>query len=279
MRERFLAPSKYKRRRRWSVRKHAPLKWALALALAAAAVVLAVVLLQSKPAGATAQGSSVAVSLPASTPSALPTAPPTPTPFQKKPASGYLVLINWEHPNPSAERPQGLVTMDTLFTEDLVTVNMEASMNQEAGQALLRMLQAAQDAGVGKYIITSAYRSQSYQQTLYEQMLAENPEFADDPYTNPVKVMPGNCSEHATGLAIDMVTEDYQEANEGYADTEAGRWLRENAPLYGFVLRYPKDKEHITGVIYEPWHIRYVGVDAAREMTELGLCLEEYVEP
>lgn len=269
-------PVSYRRRKRWKFRRHAPLKWVLALSLFAAVAVLVVLLLRGKADAAQVQ---MAVSLPTSSPTALATAPPTPTPFQKKPASGYLILINWDHPNPSTERPQGLVTMGTLFTEELVTANMDASINEVAGQALVQMFQDAKDAGIGQYIITSAYRSQSYQQTMFDEMLAEDPDYGSDPYNNPVKVMSGRCTEHATGLAVDILAENYKEADDGYADTAEGRWLQENAPLYGFVVRYPLNKEHITGVIYEPWHIRYVGVDAAKEMTELGMCLEEYVEP
>ena len=105
----------------------------------------------------------------------------------------------------------------------------------------------------------------------------EDPDYGQDPYKNPVKVLPGKCSEHPTGLAVDILSEKYQEANEGYADTAEGRWLRENAHTYGFILRYPEKKEQITGVIYEPWHYRYVGAEAAAEIYEKGLCLEEYV--
>ena len=88
--------------------------------------------------------------------------------------------------------------------------------------------------------------------------------------------IPGT-SEHATGLAVDIISTKYGELDEKQGDTEEQKWLMEHCSEYGFVLRFPQDKSNITGIIYEPWHYRYVGVDAAKEMTEKGLTLEEYV--
>ena len=89
--------------------------------------------------------------------------------------------------------------------------------------------------------------------------------------------VPG-ASEHQVGLALDIVCSTYYRLDEAFGDTEAGKWLAENSYQYGFILRYPKDKEEITGIEYEPWHFRYVGKEAAKEMTEQKLTLEEYVE-
>ena len=88
--------------------------------------------------------------------------------------------------------------------------------------------------------------------------------------------IPGT-SEHATGLAVDIMSTKYGELDEKQGDTEEQKWLMEHCSEYGFVLRFPQDKSDITGIVYEPWHYRYVGVDAAKEMTENGLTLEEYV--
>ncbi len=88
--------------------------------------------------------------------------------------------------------------------------------------------------------------------------------------------MPG-ASEHQAGLSVDIVTLRHQVLNDAFADTKAGKWLAEHAHEYGFILRYPKDKEEITGINYEPWHFRYVGKEAAEQIYELGCCLEEYV--
>ena len=89
--------------------------------------------------------------------------------------------------------------------------------------------------------------------------------------------IPGT-SEHHTGLAADIVTPTHQTLDPEFADTAAGKWLQENAAEYGFILRYPEDKQDITKIIYESWHYRYVGVDHAKAITENELCLEEYLE-
>ena len=87
--------------------------------------------------------------------------------------------------------------------------------------------------------------------------------------------VPGS-SEHQIGLAVDIVTDGYTTLDEGFGDTPAGKWLYENSADYGFILRYPKGKENITSIEYEPWHFRYVGVEAARVITDNGMCLEEF---
>ena len=92
-----------------------------------------------------------------------------------------------------------------------------------------------------------------------------------------VVARPGT-SEHNLGLACDIVALDYQNLDDGYAETPEAKWLYENCAKYGFILRYPPDKEDITGVIYEPWHFRYVGEQAAQEIMQRGICLEEYLE-
>ena len=89
--------------------------------------------------------------------------------------------------------------------------------------------------------------------------------------------VPGT-SEHATGLAVDIIASDYEELDEAQGDTPEQKWLMEHWAEYGFILRYPPEKADVTGIIYEPWHYRYVGKEAAKEITEKGLTLEEYLE-
>ena len=89
--------------------------------------------------------------------------------------------------------------------------------------------------------------------------------------------VPG-ASEHQIGLALDIICNEYTSLTEGFGDTEAGKWLAENSYRYGFILRYPKGKEYITGIEYEPWHFRYVGVEAATVITKAGITLEEFWE-
>lgn len=146
---------------------------------------------------------------------------------------------------------------------------------------LLAMIQAAQEDGVTLQII-SPYRDLQYQEILFKRKInshmnnglsyMEAYQLASRVVTVP------NASEHQLGLALDIVTDTYTELKEGFADTEAGKWLAANSYRYGFILRYPKDKEDITGIKYEPWHFRYVGVEAATLITEQGITLEEFWE-
>ena len=98
-----------------------------------------------------------------------------------------------------------------------------------------------------------------------------------DAYTRAAQAVtvPGT-SEHEIGLAIDIVTNGYATLDDGFGETEAGKWLAANSAEYGFILRYPKGKESITGIEYEPWHFRYVGREAASRITEEKICLEEF---
>lgn len=192
-------------------------------------------------------------------------------------AEGYLVLVNWDHPT-SGERPQRLIKLADAFGDEVALTNGEGMIEWQTAQAARKMFQAAQAAAVGRYKITSAYRSVSYQEQLFEARRAKDPDYGSDPYNNPVKVMPGRASEHTTGLALDILSEAHETANDVYGETDEGKWLAQNAHKYGFILRYPQDKQQMTGVIYEPWHYRYVGKEAAKEIFEQGLCLEEYVD-
>ena len=91
-------------------------------------------------------------------------------------------------------------------------------------------------------------------------------------------VAPPGTSDHHTGLALDIVTPEHQVLNHAFAETPAARWMAGHSTEYGFVIRFPEDKQEITGITYEPWHLRYVGEEHARVMREQNLCLEEYWE-
>lgn len=122
----------------------------------------------------------------------------------------------------------------------------------------------------------SAYCSYSRQQTNYEnkvQAFILQGMTEDEAKANAEKrIEPAGCSENGAGLSVDIVS-----ASAGFASTDEYKWLVANAHKYGFVLRYPEDKTDITGMIYQPWHWRYVGVEAANEMKSQNLCLEEYL--
>ena len=143
------------------------------------------------------------------------------------------------------------------------------------------MLDAAEAEGLS-IIICSSYRSSETQQALYtqkvNQYLAENFSQEDAEREAGRWVAVPGTSEHQTGLAVDLVALSYQILDEKQEETPEQKWLMENSYQYGFILRYPSDKSHITGINYEPWHYRYVGKEAAREIYENDLCLEEYLE-
>ena len=137
--------------------------------------------------------------------------------------------------------------------------------------------------GYTDIVVTSGYRSYSYQQSLFntyiEQEKAAHPTWTDAQVRDLVltySAAPGT-SEHHTGNAIDLISTNYVSLDETFAQNPAYEWLQQNAHRFGFILRYPKDKTHITGYSYEPWHYRFVGADAATEIHERGLTLEEYL--
>ena len=196
---------------------------------------------------------------------------PTPIPVDDP----YLVLVNFEHP--IYEEPP-VVLVCNYLTAGNVYCDPRRHANETAVKALNEMLLAAQEGGDFHFIIASAFRYIREQQMMWEGKIKEDPNYGSDPYNDPVKLMPTNCSEHTTGLAFDILCESCPHSDISYANTPEGRWLAQNAHRFGFILRYPNDKQHITGVQYEPWHFRYVGVEAAEYIYEHSLCLEEYLE-
>ena len=139
-------------------------------------------------------------------------------------------------------------------------------LNKTVWEAFIRLKDAA--AAVGHDIqLLSGYRSYATQERLYNNYVATYGQEEADTFS----AKPGT-SEHQTGLAMDVGWID-----DAYGETASGKWLAENCHKYGFIIRYPKGKEHITGYKYEPWHIRYLGVNIATDVYQSGLCLEEYL--
>ncbi len=136
----------------------------------------------------------------------------------------------------------------------------------ECQDAFNRMQATAYDEGYVLYN-SSGYRSYELQESLYTRYCNNDGKEAADRYS----ARPGH-SEHQTGLAIDL-----NEISSSFANTAEGKWVAAHCHEYGFILRYPEGKEGITGYMYEPWHIRYVGVDTATAVYNSGLCLEEYL--
>lgn len=173
-------------------------------------------------------------------------------------------LVNKENPLPED------------FEVELENIDGTRKFDKRAIEKLKQMLKDIKEQGITNIWVQSAYRSIEYQKNLYQKSInkylkigisQEEAEKLTEEYINK----PGT-SEHNLGLAI-----DFNEVDEGFENTKAYSWLQENASKYGFILRYSKDKEEITGVKYEPWHWRYVGQEHAEKMKEQNLCLEEYV--
>lgn len=214
---------------------------------------------------------------PAPTPEPTPEPTPTPTP-------GYLTdeermrLVNFEYRLETDYEPHDMVTA-CVYLKGYCTFKYTTTQIQiEVADHLKLMLIAAKEEGVAHgYFLVNSYRAQWIQRRMWQKRVDANPYYGQDPYHHPVGTMPGNASEHCAGLAVDITSENYPYVYTGYGNTAEAKWMMENAHRFGFILRYPAEKEYITGVHYEPWHFRYVGVEAAYEIYERGLCLEEYL--
>lgn len=167
--------------------------------------------------------------------------------------------------------------------EKSVTLVPVGNRNQQVDRRMLASLEAMLSAGAAHGIdVQSGYRSSALQGTLYWRQVNRYlsmgyDEIPAQQQAGAVVKRPG-YSEHNCGLAVDLGGSGNFKLEEDFEQTAAFRWLIENCADYGFILRFPKGKESITGVIYEPWHYRYVGVEAARAIMENDLCLEEYLE-
>lgn len=168
---------------------------------------------------------------------------------------------------PKASKPQ------PTYIKGILLVNRQHPLpktfggsNAKANAALQKLQQAAAEKGYAMELI-SGYRSYEYQKELYANYVKRDGQAAADRYS----AKPGT-SEHQSGLAFDVGAID-----EAFQDTKSGKWLAKHCATYGFILRYPKGKEAITGYMYEPWHIRYVGEEPAKAIMEQHLTLEEYL--
>lgn len=180
-----------------------------------------------------------------------------------------LILVNKNNKAPAV--PVTLVKPDVQPTREAVSENIY--MRPEAAAALEDLFEAAAQDGITLYA-TSGYRSYSTQKAIFERKL----ERMDEKQANASVAKPG-YSEHQTGLAMDIEGETTKGTGltEAFGESPEGIWAAEHCAEYGFIIRYPKGKTRITGYIYEPWHLRYVGKEAAAEITELGVTFEEYI--
>ena len=181
----------------------------------------------------------------------------------------YLTLVSVNSKLPSDYAPQDLMPVVDTRQDNRKT----QLMRENAAMSLEAMFIELRAAGYEDVSVTSAYRSYAYQESLFNQYLAQYNN--DYEYVSTFSNPPGS-SEHQTGLCADL--HNLPAADIAFAETEAYTWLRHNCWKFGFVLRYPKDKVDKTGISFEPWHYRYVGRYHAQRIYQAGMCLEEYIE-
>lgn len=176
---------------------------------------------------------------------------------------------------PTAAAPTPADTATPTYINGILVVNKSyplprdynpGGLTDECESAFYTMQAAAEDEGLDLYI-ASGFRSYDLQASLYQRYCNEDGQAAADTYS----ARPGH-SEHQSGLAIDL-----NSISSSFAYTAEGQWVAAHCWEYGFILRYPADKVSVTGYMYEPWHIRYVGRDNAAAIYQSGLCLEEYL--
>ena len=199
----------------------------------------------------------------------VPPEPEIPTPEDRS----VLILVNpWNY------IPEG-------YVPELEKVQGKYNMDIKAAESARNLVAAAKEAGFNMQLC-SAYRTVEKSAQLYKNKVNEYIGYgyseADAKVEAARWVAPPGTSEHHTGLAMDLVSSDYwgyySDLEHDYEKFDSFKWMYEHCAEFGFILRYPKDKQDITGITYEPWHYRYVGVEAATYIMENGLCLEEYLE-
>lgn len=238
--------------------------------LAAALAFVIITRVSSPEAGPTSSPTAEVSPSPSRMPSPSPS--PSPEPYSDKPA---VDITSWE---------LTLVNNDNLLSSDfipeLTSIGNGQYFDSRAADYLELFVAAAKNEGLSVYI-TSSYRSYATQQMLFnnkvsQYLYSEGSREAAETKARTIVAYPGT-SEHQLGLACDIVDKYYEYMNESLADTELSKWMVEHCAEYGFILRYPDGKQDVTGVMYEPWHFRYVGVEAATYIMKNDLCLEEFV--
>ena len=231
------------------------------------------------PVGAEPAGTSkpTAAPEPGATPEPSPTPEPTATPEpspELRERTELLILVNPWNKLPEDYTPE-LEEIAQANTEDPLYVDTRCAA------ALRQMIADCKEAGNYPYIC-SAYRSLEKQQFLFNnkirRLVLEGTAPEEAPDIAAMSVAKPNTSEHQLGLAVDIIDFFYTNLDKGQEETSTQQWLMENSWRYGFILRYPNGSSEITGIIYEPWHYRYVGEEAAAEIYQLGVTLEEYLD-
>ena len=215
----------------------------------------------------------------------------------------YLILVNKQNELDRSYEPASLITLSEVDVDTTYPMQLEGV----AAKALYAMIEEMKAAGLYDIEVTSAYRSYDKQASTYDGWVKhESERISDDAYrvlgqeyikmnylekkinslnladahkvAQSYSAQPGQ-SEHQTGLCVDFITSEMNgNLTEAFENTEAFAWLAQNAYKFGFILRYPKDKESITGYTYEPWHYRFVGREAATDIYVGNMTLEQYLQ-
>lgn len=180
-----------------------------------------------------------------------------------------LILVNKTHPIPDD------------YEVPLTTLSGSMKCDERVLEPITSMLLAAKTDNVN-LIVCSPYRDYELQSRLFDRKITlymnKGYSYLDAYKLASEKVTVPGASEHQIGMAFDIVTDYHATLDYAFGDTTAGKWLKEHCKEYGFILRYPKGKEYITSIEYEPWHFRYVGIEAATYIMENELTLEEFIE-
>ncbi|SFM36060.1 D-Ala-D-Ala carboxypeptidase. Metallo peptidase. MEROPS family M15B [Gracilibacillus orientalis] len=175
---------------------------------------------------------------------------------------GNLLLVNRDYPVEQESIKADIVNLFTHkeLTQGYVLLESDIYLSEDVARKFSKMVDAAEKDGVSRFLISSGFRNFEEQRELYQDMGADY-------------ALPAGHSEHNLGLALDVGSTETSmyEASEG-------EWIKENAWKHGFILRYPEDKVAVTGIEYEPWHIRYVGLPHSLIMKEENFALEEYLD-
>lgn len=195
---------------------------------------------------------------------------PAPEPVQPDPLPWYLTLVNPDHP-----------LSEDFEAPELTELINDQSFDTRAYPHLQEMMDAARAEGF-RPLICSSFRTWEDQTWLFDRKVKSCIELGMAPSQAQTEaaiwVAKPGTSEHQLGLAVDIVSMQYQVLDDAQADTPLQQWLMAHCWEYGFILRYPEDKTDITKIGFEPWHYRYVGKEAAKAITEEGICLEEYLQ-
>lgn len=232
---------------------------------------------------------------PVPTPTEEPTPSPVPTPDPDSPAGRAAALglpappdidiDSWEYQLVNADHSIGQYVPEQLAYLDLTVAQTDiqytyngnrCAVDARIAQPLLDMALACKQSGLSVFL-SSGYRSYNEQVANFQRICNANGTTTGKNYQGYYITMPAGCSEHQLAMCCDITDRYYQTKNDELAKLPTVQWLAQHCAEYGFILRFPIDKRDITQVMYESWHFRYVGKEAAAYIMENGLCLEEFV--